>query len=252
MPAPIASSSEIASFVLAAGALGTAAYGVVEASKYFAAIGEAGYPSLTGVLGGLMGPLRTAYGANADALLRAQYRGDQRALTRLLRQGVRIGLCGDNAQSVARDLASVDPESLARAIRVATGEDERATAQLQRDAGGEESEGGSGNASAARDGSTQLTDAQRSIIARYELAADARIDAAITLAQARYAGALRLLASAAAVAIALIVASVATPRTTNDYALAVLIGVGAVPLAPIAKDLASGIQAAARALKARA
>ncbi len=250
MPAPIASSSEIASFVLAAGALGTAAYGVVEASKYFAAIGEAGYRSLTGVLGGLMGPLRTAYGANADALLRAQYRGDQRALTRLLRQGVRIGLCGDNAQSVARDLASVDPESLARAIRVATGEDECATAQLQRDASGEESEGG--NASAARDGSARLTDAQRSIIARYELAADARIDAAITLAQARYAGALRLLASAAAVAIALTVASVATPRTTDDYALAVLVGVGAVPLAPIAKDLASGIQAAARALKARA
>src|SRR5581483_151159 len=221
MPSPIASPSDLASFILAAGALGTAAFGIVEASKYFAAIGEAGYDALTRVLGALADPLRVAYGPQSDVLLRAQYRGDQRELVRLLRQGVRVGLRGANAAAVAADLGSLEPGSLVQAIRVATGEDD-----------------GSGH-----DGSARLSDAQRSLIARYELAADARIDAALTLAQARYAGALRLLASAVAVALALVVASLVTERTSDDYALAVIVGLGAVPLAPIAKDVAAGIQA---------
>jgi hypothetical protein len=226
---PLSSASDLASFILAAGALGTAAFGIVEASKYFSAVGEAGYPALRTVLGALTDPIQVAYGPQTDALLRAQYRGDQRDLARLMRQGARVGLRGANAGAVARDLGSIDPDGLVQAIRVAMGEDD-----------------GSG-----RDGSARLTNAQRSLIARYELAADARIEAALTLAQARYAGALRLMASAVAVALALVVASLVTERTSDDYALAVLVGLGAVPLAPIAKDVAAGIQAAAKAIKAK-
>jgi hypothetical protein len=206
--------------VVAAGALGTAAFGVVEGLKAFAPVGEAGFGAALNILGGLVEPLAVAYGPTYKTILRAQYRGDQRELKRMLRQGVRVGLNRSNAAAVARHLASVDPEALTAAIVAA----ETATVEKQ------------------------VTDTQRSVIGRYELAADARIDAALTDAQAVYGSTARWLA----MGVALVIALAMSLALNVDLTIGLIVGIAAVPLAPIAKDLASGIQSAAKALKARA
>src|SRR5688572_12275796 len=68
--------------VLATGALGTAAFGIVEGLKWVRRLGEAGFPALERVLGApLLALLQAAYGTDVVRVLRAQYRGDQRELT---------------------------------------------------------------------------------------------------------------------------------------------------------------------------
>ena len=205
--------------IVAAGALGTAAFGVVEGLKALNPVGEAGMRQALGLLGSLTETLAVAYGPSYETILRAQYRGDQRELRRMLRQGVRVGLNRSNAAGVARHLGSIDPDALTNAIIAA----ETATV------------------------ANQVSDAQRSVIGRYELAADARIDAALTIAQSTYGSAARWLA----MGVALVIALAMSLALNVDLTIGLIVGIAAVPLAPIAKDLASGIQAASKALKAR-
>ena len=202
--------------IIAVGALGTAAFGIVEASKWIGFVGEAGFGSARRILGRLTETLEVAYGPAYDEVLRAQYRGNQRELARTLRQGARVGLNAQNASQVAAFLGSIDGAALAAAV-----------------------------AAAERNG--DLTPTERGVIGRYELAADARIDAALALAQARYVGVARMLSSLVAVVIALGVgyAMDVAPGTS------ILVGIAAVPLAPIAKDVASGIQAASKAMRSK-
>jgi hypothetical protein len=202
--------------IVAAGALGTAAFGIVEGLKYLAVVGEAGFSSINSLLGGLTSALRVAYGANAEVVLRAQYRGDTRELKRLLRQGVRAGITPANAAALATSLGSIDPAALTAAVT---------------------------NLASNR----PISDGERATIGRYELAADARIDAALTAAQSAYAGTSRILAMVVALAIAL---GMATALNVS-LLVGAMVGLAAVPLAPIAKDVASGINAAATALKGR-
>lgn len=210
-------------FVLAAGAVGTAAFGIVEGLKVFAVIGEAGFAELMRGLGGLRSALLMAYGDGAEGVLRGLYRGDADTLARVLRQGVRVGLTRGTAPAVAATLGGVDPAALAEAADVALS-------------------------------APNPTAAQRTILGRYELAADARIDAALAAARARYVASARLWAMLAALLLAVagkLVLPAGADGGTYDWATTLIVGIAAVPLAPIAKDVASGIQAAVRALKAR-
>ena len=204
--------------LLSAGALGTAAFGIVEASKWIPAVGEFGLSQGLARLGPLAQTLRVAYGPDYLQLLRGQYRGDQRELVRLLRQGMRIGLTRENAAAIATYLGAMNAELFAEAA---------AAAQAGR----------------------ELTPEQRNIIGRFELAADARVDAAMSVAQAHYTGMARVLASVVSLAIAVGVQQTLVPQP--DLVTAILVGIAAVPLAPIAKDLASGLSAASKALRAR-
>ena len=78
--------------VLAAGALGTAAFGIVEGLKVFPWLAEAGFVVIRRLLSPIENALDVAYGADSMRLLKAQYRGDTAELVRVIRQGVRIGL----------------------------------------------------------------------------------------------------------------------------------------------------------------
>ena len=206
---------DLTNAILATGALGTAAFGVVEALK-FTSLGNAGFAVALRQLGPLTEALHVAYGEDYGSLLRGQYRAEDRDLmARTLRQGVRIGVTDGNAASIARFLGSMDKAELAAAIKAA-------------------------------ESGKNLSSAQRNIIGRFELAADARIDAALTLARARYVDSARIAASLVSLILALAVGA-NMPDVTMLQAL--IVGLAAVPLAPIAKDVASGIQSAARALK---
>jgi hypothetical protein len=205
--------------VLAAGALGTAAFGIVEGLKWIPFIGEAGFPAMLRLLGqALQSALRAAYGEQFERVLRAQYRGDQENFAKVVRQGLRIGLTPMNAEDIARALGVVDPARLKEAA-------------------------------AAVDTGGTLTPEQRNAIARFELAADARVDAGLSLAQDHYRRLSRVLAGLVAVVIAVVVAYYGVDPAKVGWGL--LVGIAAVPLAPIAKDVAGALKAATEALRAR-
>ncbi len=202
-------------YVLAAGALGTAAFGIVEGLKRWKAIGEAGADLLLEVLGPILATLKVAYGADAEQLLRGLYRGDRQDLKTLMRQGTRIGLTPANAAAIARSLGSIDPELIqAAALAVERGDD--------------------------------LPPPLRNVLGKFELAVDARIDAALALADDRYKRTALIAASFVALTIAVTVGLM-----KHMVLQSVLIGLVAVPLAPIAKDVATALKSAAEALRAR-
>jgi hypothetical protein len=202
--------------VLAAGALGTAAFGIVEGMKRWRFVGEAGFTTLLKLLTPLLDALTKAYGKDTERLLRAQYRGDSRELARIIRQGARLGLTPQNAAALATALGVVDPAKL---VQVAQ----------------------------AIEAGKDLTAEERNILGRFELAVDARIESAMTLALDMYRRTVIIVAAFIAVAIALVVGwQLGVPLLQ-----AVLVGVAAVPLAPVAKDVAAALKAAADALRAR-
>ena len=146
----------LSAIVLATGALGTAAFGIVEALKRWRRLGEAGFPAVLRLLSPIFVTLATAYGRDVEKVLRAQYRGERGELTRVIRQGARIGLTPDNAERVAAGLGMVEPEHLkAAALAIKAGQ--------------------------------ELPADLRNVIGRFELAVDARIDAALCLAADDYA-----------------------------------------------------------------
>jgi hypothetical protein len=210
----------IGTIILATGALGTAAFGIVEALKW-TRLGEAGFGAILKMLGPIIELLHTAYGPDFENLLRAQYRGDQRELTRTLRQGVRVGLTAGNAPVAARFLGTIDDQKLSDAAR-----------QINE----------------GRD----LTAELRNVLGRFELAVDMRVDAALTLAQSNYTGATRMTASIFAFVIALSVGIYLSYKYGDNYVFqALLVGIAAVPLAPVAKDLVSALQSASKAIRTK-
>ena len=201
--------------ILATAALGTAAFGIVEALKG-SWLGEAGFKSITKLLGPLMKTLRTAYGTDYVAILLGQYRGDQAELARTLRQGIRVGLTAEHAKECATYLGTVDGGVLEEAVKLSAS-------------------------------GTDLPAAMRNVIGRFEVAADARIDAGLAKAQSVYATTLRITASIFALGIAAVVG-----LSMGQFWQSILVGLCAVPLAPVAKDLVSALQAATAALKGKA
>lgn len=228
---PIAHVTEL---VLATGALGTAAFGIVEGLKPLPFIGEAGFDAIPRTLGDAVRTLEQAHGPTWESVYRGLYRGDQPELARLLRQGVRVGLTQQNAPAVGAALFGAGAPEIADLVRV--------TAHLYAAA----VEQGTGEAA--------TTDAERRALGRFELAIDARIDAALAIARQQYASRARVAAFLVSLGIALVTAFLigdGDGAGWPPWLVALLVGVAAVPIAPIAKDVASGIQAAAKALRGR-
>ena len=213
----------ITTLLLTAGALGTAAFGFVEAFKWWR-FGEYGYDQLVTQLGALKSTLAEVYSpTRLDQVLRTLYRGAPDDLARSLRQGIRAGLTVNSAALVANELPILNAQILAAA------------------------------ATAIQAG-VALTDEQRSVIGQYELAADARIDGALAVAQNHYAGKLRLTAALFAIVIALVTATAlfsTGEQTISVIGRALLIGVLAVPVAPIVHDLVNVLKSVASAIGPR-
>jgi hypothetical protein len=210
----VAAVQHLGALILATAGLGTAAMGIVEAMKW-TALGEAGFHTIPRILGPLCTTLRVAYGDEYERLMRAQYRGNHHELSSMLHRGVRAGLSPRNARAIAEFLGSIDGAQLRAAVR------QRAKGQ-------------------------DLEPSPRTALGRFELAADAHIDAALVLARSRYAGTVR----AAASIVALSVAVIAGLLLGGDRLLSsMLVGIAAVPVAPIAKDLASALTTVTASLR---
>jgi hypothetical protein len=228
----------LADLVLATGTLGLAASGVVEGLKSYDRVGLKGYKCIRETLGdSLMSTMRFAYGDNYEVLLKAQYRNveGKEELVSSLRQGIRLGLKPDNAIEVAKDVGVVLPDQLLEI-----------TNQLVK--------------------GKELTDEQTGLLGRFELAIDTKIDAAITLAESTYQASMRNHAFFVSIVIAIVAAIGLAETPINmftskegilsiskkiSWSLVFIVGIAAVPLAPIAKDLSTGLRAAATALRSR-
>ena len=210
-------------YILAAAALGTAAAGVVETIK-INPIKEIGFSKIVDALTApILDTLRNVYGEAYRDYLKSLYRENRREgkLKSLLRQGFRIALTRQTAALFAKLLPTLDADKLADV------------------------------AAAIQEGRTLSTE-ESTLLGRFEVAMDARIDSALAAADELYTWSMRGLASIVAVVISIAVAVFeAAPNAKPGIGLAIVIGLAAVPLAPVANDLVAGINAARKALESR-
>lgn len=243
-------SEYLGTVTLATGGLGAAAYGVVDGLKLIPWIDLAGFERLFGsrsTKGGRLWPvqqragldpllpsLQAAYGVNAIELFKAQYRSGRSKgeLPRSLRQGVRIGF------------GVVSPAEITRSAQ-ALGIDEQAAKQAAEALiiARNQRPPASGEITSAAPVTVSSED--RSALARLETAIDARIDSALVLAEGQYVTQTKVIATMVALSIAIIVGG----ALKVNFVMSLMIGLAAVPLAPVAKDLATALQESVRALK---
>jgi len=210
--------------IAAIGALGTAAYGLVDSSK--AVRGGAsnhGFSFIQTALQPFKAALDKLGAGVADKTLRANWlngvaKADQKAAAKAL---VRLGLGADVAGALATG-TNISVAALSAAAQKI-------------------------------DDGTPLTQADMNILAQFDARLSAILDAAYERADQQYRNAAKLWSCAVAVLLSLVAGwmIVGWPQFWPDGVVeAILIGLVATPLAPVAKDLASSLQAAAAAVTA--
>jgi len=247
----------IGAVVLATGALGTAAAALVDASRgVFASGGVSafGYRHLKPVYTALSPALRVALGQSWEAVLRGHWVNgaprDQQIGTVVAM--VRLGLTQDNPQAILDNLLGGEGALSVADYPLKAADLGRAVAYLKNPEAlspAEEADHEEGYAQAVE--SQQAFDA----LGRFDALVRARLEAAFDLADHEYRGRVRLTAAVASIVLSLICAAayVQTTAKVNSmqvYALAAVLGLLAMPLAPIAKDVTSALKAASGALKA--
>lgn len=257
---------DIPIYIAAIGALGVASFGIVDAvgkalfvfdmpvpwapvengRRRRASLGlpYVGFDKVRRLAHQVAPALRISYGEEYDRILRQQYRAGrgQGEAPDTIRQGVRLGLPFLSPAQATKVIDAVWglPEAQAEALAEALTAEKRAAAAPA--------------AEEADSVSKAQADAQ-ALAARFATALDTRVQAAFDLAEEVYQARARLWA--AAIAILLSLAYHAT--TAGDlrasfvaglqgWMIALLIGLAAVPLAPMAKDLASSLSDALGAL----
>jgi hypothetical protein len=209
--------------IIAVGGLGTAAFGLVETAKpVFGGINRIGLEHIQEVVAALT-PEESSASSPANALAQADILNgadvaNQRAIAKSL---IKLHLSADNALAVALK-ASVDAALLsAVAAKMANG--------------------------------TPLSQEESDVYARFDMIVTALLDEAYQISDQDYRNWTRLLASGAAVLLAVAggweMAGTSTFWHSSDPFLALLVGLLATPLAPIAKDLSTALATAVNVLQ---
>jgi hypothetical protein len=216
---------DIANLLVAAGGLGTAAMGVVDASKAlwggpsnfgFGYVAEALEPFLAPLANnpqpsGRAQILRTLKANWLNGVVKA----DQKAKAKSL---IHLGLTGGNAQSLA-NAAGVDSAKLqSLANKTASG--------------------------------VAVTQDEINVLGQFDAVLSAALDAAYERGDQKYRNAAKLLSMLVATILGGVGGWIVfgSNYTQSNIVLSLLIGVIATPLAPVAKDLASSLQAAVSAV----
>lgn len=241
--------------VAAVGSLGVAAFGLVEsAGKAFAFTYSVGrerhlvhwglpYVGLE-VVHKMALPLRTAlrcaYGDGYAEIIAQQYRANRSdgSAPDTIRQGVRLGLPFLSVTAATDLIASVwhmDPAH-SKALAEALQADPPATT------------------TPAASPSPGTVDPVQALAGRFATALDARINAAFQLADERYETVAKTAAGVFAVILAGVFNYGLATSTSQDHGLyswpiAIIIGLVAVPIAPVAKDVSTSLQNALTAFK---
>ena len=169
--------------------------------------------------------LKVAYGENFEDLQKSHYRmgRGKGALPKTLRQGIRIGMNEDTVETMAVVVGGLEKSDLSDVARK------------------------------VKAGSV-LDDKDKNILGRFEVAADARIDAALALAERSYINRMHLRAFIIAIVLSLLSALFLSYHYNWDHlwkylGFGLMTGLIAVPIAPIAKDLTKALQSAAKAVR---
>ena len=224
------SNLDLSKVVLAIGSLGTAAYGVVDTSKAFwGGVSNRGFGDIRKVISKLIpGSAKGDAGTTALALpsalatLRANWlngmaMADQKSVAKAL---IKLNLTKDSAKGMA-DATGVDATLLAGvAGKLATG--------------------------------AALTPEETDVYGRFDLLLASLLDQGYQRGDQRYRNSAKLLAVPVAVLLALCGAWAlnGSSPTAPDIWKAVICGLLATPLAPVAKDLSSAIQAGTKVAQA--
>lgn len=233
---------DVVGIVLAVGSLGTAAFGIVEGFKW-TPLGLKGFKHVTMAMREFDLVLSHAYGKDFNHLLSGYYRRDREQLGRILRQGIRIGLDEKNAELMAKKL-DLPSQQLVDAVDVVGRPDE------------EEITGEMSLSSEIKKKGSDWKALQT--LGRYEMVADARIDSSLARAQHSYEQTMRMWAMGVSVLIGTGMGTYFAFALDTPYEDAwkyviggLAAGIAGVPLAPIAKDVASAVRSAAKALGRR-
>jgi len=203
-------------------AIGTASFGLLDATKAInGGISNWGFHFIREALD----PVKAVFtdlGADVYALARANWLNGvaKESQKMAIRNMIRLGLSEENSKGLDPRVISVEPTDLALA------------------------------AGKARRGE-QLSETELSILARFDATIDLRLDTAFERADQRFRNASRLCAAIIAIILSqagafAIYEGDAFPR----FALGLVVGLVAIPLAPVAKDLSSAITTAVAAFKA--
>ena len=232
---------QFGALITAIGALGVASFGVVESLGKALAIGfpgrsprlglpYAGFHIVARMTRPLQPALECAYGKDFLQIIAQQYRADRSRgrAPDTIREGVKLGLPFLGVERATEVIASVwdmdlrHAESLARA--------------LQTDA-----------TTSPPPASPTEPDGAQLLAGRFATALDQRVDAAFSLAEEQYEAYAKIWAGVTAIVLALVFNLSIQPRFS--WLTAALIGLVAVPLAPVAKDLSTSLQNALTAFK---
>lgn len=218
--------TRLVAIITAIGALGTAAFGLVDATKAFGGgVSNFGLPGLNRTVGRFSGALDRALGKDEKGkaewrrVVRSHWingrsRDEQKAIVKSL---IRLGLASETAPALAK-AGHVKADALAAvAVKLEQG--------------------------------SALIETDLNVLGRFDASIDAQLDAAFNRADQLYRNVSRVFAGVFSIGLTFL-ATWALGWGRDTWALALVIGLLAVPLAPIAKDLASSLQAAAAAMRA--
>ena len=214
--------------MLAIGSLGTAAYGVVDVSKAFGGgISNRGFGDIKKVISQFI-PVATGQNT-ASALSLA-------SVLSTLRSNWLNGMALADQKSVAKALIKLNlNDASASKMAAATGVDEKVLSSI----------------AAKLPTGTKLEQTETDAYGRFDLLLSASLDQGYQRADQRYRNSAKLLAVPVAVLLALLGAwAISIHLTNSDIWRAIAGGLLATPLAPIAKDLASAIQAGSKLAQA--
>ncbi|MBS0297825.1 MAG: hypothetical protein JSR45_16065 [Proteobacteria bacterium] len=219
----------IANVLGAAAALGTAAFGLVDVSKAFwGGPSNIGFGYIARATRPFAPALLIGGGEEWLQTLRAQWlngapAADQKAKAKGL---IRLGLTSENAAEIAV-AGRVDPQALQTAVT-----------KIER--------------------GTPLKEEDLNVLGRLDAVVEATLDAAFGRADQQYRNAAKGLAALTALVLAVIAGAMIFDAQTHtlvgylasrDLLIAVMMGVIAVPIAPVAKDLASSLATAVNAVR---
>ena len=228
----------ILNWIAVAGAVGTASMGIVESMKVVTIAGRWSLATIgLGKVRRCLGPeaikaLELVYGSEAGGLLlEGAWRKGPEALEKVLQSGLRMAVFGD-LKDLDGFIAAFGQKS------------DEISAAVKRLRAGE----------AAGD---RLLDpaTARERVARLEAAIDARVQAAVAAGRDMYASSCQCLASIVAVAGSVLVTVMNTGLESADInkevGRAVLIGLIAIPIAPVAKDMVTFLNSLRTAFQQR-
>jgi hypothetical protein len=216
----------------AVAALGAAAFGLVDVTKgFWLKMGNTGFGFIEAALAPFSNAMQRATGTDGTRLVWSHWingreTAEQKTIAKSL---VRMGLDGVTAPEIAKSV-NVDGAALAAVVtKLRAGQD--------------------------------LEQTEIALLGRVDSAIDARLDAAFERADRRYRSVARNIAAGYSVILSVIAgaslyASYCTDPTkcpgflsSTDLVLSIVVGLVAVPLAPISKDLVTGLKAAVTAFK---